>query len=181
VIGSLADEAVVIAEGTPSFGLFRAQAVRASIAARRTDHWTALAELDEFTRTFENLPTGSSAPDAASGLADAGLGPAFLAWHQAYVRTHLGDAQAMTSIDLALRLYPVDLPGPIALLSLMRAADLVRTRNVQDGISEALSAMRGGPTSTARRHLAGQVLSRLPQDGHRVDGMRELRELAARQ
>lgn len=178
VVGTLADEAVGIAASSPSYGLFRAQTVRAWLAAKAADTSGARGALEDFTRTFENLPQESTAPDAASGLVEAGLGEAFLCWHRADLLTHIRDGNAVEMIEQAAALYPAEISGPIVLLQLMRAADLVRTRDVGQGIAHALDAIQAGPMSAARRHLVGQVLACVPEQSRALPAVRNLRALS---
>ncbi|MEU6721895.1 helix-turn-helix transcriptional regulator [Nonomuraea sp. NPDC046802] len=177
-IAGLVDEAVEIANLKPSYGLFRAHTVRAWLAAQRGDHAEARAALRDFTWALEHLPEGATSPDAAFGLVASGLGGAFLRWHEAYARTLIGDAGAAKAADQALALYPADLWGPVTLLHLMRAVHLVRNREIDEGLEQALTCLQTGSMSTARRHLVGQLIAALPEQERATDAARELRSLA---
>ncbi|WP_344481741.1 XRE family transcriptional regulator [Nonomuraea monospora] len=178
VIAGLADEAIAMAQGAPSYGLFRAHTVRARLAAQQGDHATARSALHDFTWTLENLPQGTRSADAAFGLVRSGLGGGFLNWHQADIRTTIGDGAAERTVDSALAAYPAEIPGPRVLLQLMHAVRLVRERDVLEGVGHALSAIQTGHVSSAQRHFVKQLLNALPEQAHGMDTAKELRALA---
>lgn len=176
-IATQVDEAVALAGETPSCGLFRAHTVRAELAAARGDHGTARAAIRDFVRTAEGLPEDADAPDAAVSLFVSGHAGAFLDWHEAYVRTLIGDGRAAAVADRAIGGYPDDTPGPVALLRLMQAVHLVRERDVTAGLGRALDVVGSGSLTTARRHLAGKVLEALPEQARDLEAARELRRV----
>ncbi len=178
-IAAQVDEAVRIANGAPSYGLFRAHTVRAELAAGRGDHLGARAAMHDFISTMEHLPAGATAPDAAVSLFESGLGETFLGWHEAYVRTLIRDGQADPVAERALAGYPAETPGPVALLQLMRAVNLVRSRDIGEGLAHAVASVETGVMTTARRHIIGQILEALPEQERGQDAARHLRALAS--
>ncbi len=177
-VAHLVNEAVQIAQTAPSYGLMRAHTVRAWLAAERGDDGGARAALRDFVQTFERLPEGTPLHNdpAASGLAEA-----YVRWHEAHVYALIGDDRATATIEQAFALYPPDASGQVALLRLIQAVDLVRQREIDEGLGHALaySAGRTAPVSTAGRHLAGRVISALPDKARELPAARELRALTA--
>ncbi|GII87248.1 hypothetical protein Ssi03_52380 [Sphaerisporangium siamense] len=177
VVAELADQAVQIADGVPSYGHMRAHSVRAWIAAERGDHAMARAELQAFVQTFEKLPdrSGPNIDPAAFGLAEA-----YVLWQIAHVHTRTGHERAAESIDQALAIYPRDAQGPRLLLHLIRSADLVRHREIDEGIGHALETLQRMPVTTPRaRHMAAEVFAALPDKARGLPAARELRKLTA--
>lgn len=173
------NEAVAIAGGTPGYGLFRAHTVRAELAAGRGDHAGARAAMRDFLRTMEHLPPSANAPDAAVSLFESGVGEAFLGWHEAYVRTLIGDERAGAVAERAIAGYPAEISGPVVLLRLMQAVNLVRSRDIGEGLAHAVASVEAVGMTSARRHLVGQVLTALPERERGRDAARCLRELAS--
>ncbi|MFI0423085.1 helix-turn-helix domain-containing protein [Spongiactinospora sp. 9N601] len=175
VIKGLADRAVHIAGDAPSYGLVRAQIVQGWLAA---DGHTggpadARAALQNFTRTFERLP-----PSAAEHSDPAAtVGEAWLHWNEAYLLALIGDDRAADITDQTSSLYRVDPPAPLTLLPLVRALDLVRRREIDDGLTHAVTTLSTGPMSTARRFITTKINKALPRQAHTHPHATELRRL----
>ncbi|GII64940.1 hypothetical protein Skr01_50250 [Sphaerisporangium krabiense] len=69
---------------------------------------------------------------------------------------------------------------PRLLLHLIRAADLVRHREIDEGIGHALKTLQRMPVTTPRgRRMAGEVFAALPDKARGLPAARELRKLTA--
>ncbi|MDF5753113.1 hypothetical protein [Spongiactinospora sp. TRM90649] len=104
LVKELADEAIELAGNTPSYGLMRAHATRARLAADGHEGGgpaDARAALREFRHTFERLP-----PAADHGQPESGLGEAWVRWHEAHLLTMIGDSGTEDAFSDALGLYP---------------------------------------------------------------------------
>ncbi|MEV6979745.1 XRE family transcriptional regulator [Sphaerisporangium sp. NPDC051017] len=158
---ALTDEAISLANGHPSRGLARACAVRASLAARRgemgaQDAYAALNALSDATNR-----AGSERS---------------VYWAQAYVYVLLGDGRATSAMEAAFD--PVS-PEHVSELHMLQALDLVRRREVGEGLQQALATVQARPASVARRHMAGQILTALPEKARNLPAAHELRALTA--
>ena len=168
VVADLAGDAIRIANGAPSAGLARAHSAKAVVAAARGDTGaarSALITLSEMT-----------------GQVVDGWGEKNLWWNEAYVRTMVGDARHRPepALEQALALYPPDTLGPVTNLHLMTALNLVKNREIDDGLNHAITSLRhGDPAGTMRRRLTGQILDALPPKARALPAAQELRALTS--
>ncbi|RBQ21428.1 XRE family transcriptional regulator [Spongiactinospora rosea] len=169
-VRELADQAVHRAGGTPSYGILRAHIVRCRLAADGHGG-EARTALRAFSETFERLPPGGH------GRPEDALGEAWLHWHEAHLLTMIGDDQAQDVFDQALARYSADTPGTVSLLQLIRALDLVRRREIDDGLTHAVTTLQTGAMSTARRFVANKITKALPQQARTHPHATELRRL----
>ncbi|MFF5261886.1 XRE family transcriptional regulator [Actinomadura viridis] len=174
VITTLTREAIEIADGAPSAGLARAHTARAYLAARHGHASKAQASLADLKRTFDNLPPDTN----VRGL--FGFREAQLRWGETYVRTLLGEPGAERSLEQALALYMPQAHRATSNLQLMKAAMLVRSREVDAGLRHAIAAIEAQPDakSTGRRLLSNQILRTLPEKARTLPAARELHALA---
>ncbi|MFI0423084.1 XRE family transcriptional regulator [Spongiactinospora sp. 9N601] len=172
-VRELAEQAVIRAGDTPSYGILRAHIVRCRLAAdgHGGDIGEARAALRAFSETFERLPPGGH------GRPEDALGEAWLHWHEAHLLTMIGDDQAQDVFDQALARYSADTPGTVSLLQLIRALDLVRRREIDDGLTHAVTTLSTGPLSTARRFITTEITKALPRQAHTHPHATELRRL----
>ncbi|WP_242614592.1 helix-turn-helix domain-containing protein [Actinomadura roseirufa] len=172
VVAGLADDAVEIADGAPSAGLARAHAARAYIAADLGDTRQAHESLNALKRSFDGLP------DEPSGQSVLAFRESQLRWAESYVHTQMGNKRAEDTVTRALALYPRAAQTPITNLSLMRATVLVKQRDIDSGLSHAITAYEGQRNRPRGvRLLAGQVLQALPERARNLPAARELRTL----
>ncbi|MFF5263932.1 XRE family transcriptional regulator [Actinomadura viridis] len=166
VISDLADSGIARAGGAPSPGLARAHAGLAVLAASQGDDRSARAEL----ATVSDM-TG----DFTYGWRERNL-----SWLTAYVDVMAGDKGTDAAIDRALTLFPSGTLGPVTNLHLMRALNLVKNRDIDQGLSYGIAALQqGDPTGNMRRHLTGRILHELPDKARTLPAARELHTLTA--
>ncbi|WP_242613905.1 XRE family transcriptional regulator [Actinomadura roseirufa] len=176
VIANLATEAVEIAEGAPSPGLARAYAARAYVAADQNDARQAHASLNALRRTVDALP--ESAEETPLAFRESQL-----RWAESYVYTQLGDRQASATLDKAYAAYGGAGRVAVKNLRLMRASVLIKEREVDAGLAEALATLHEYPKAKAAgiNLLTGHVLRALPEQSRDLPAARELRALASGQ
>ncbi|TDD95341.1 XRE family transcriptional regulator [Actinomadura rubrisoli] len=175
VVAALADQAIAIAKGNPSHGLARAYTVRADLWAEMGDVSKAHASLNQLTETLNNLP-GSFAADPI-----AHVGGRFLRWHEGYVYTLTGNAKAPSVLDEAVNRSPAGWYGTGS-LNLMRAIGLVKERDINGGLAQALQVIHDAPTTTdtaTRNRLIGHILAAVPAQAQTLPAARDLRALTA--
>jgi hypothetical protein len=172
VVNDLVDKAVHIAAGTPLPGVARALAARAYMTAAHGDTVQANTALQNLDATFDRLPHDQA-------LSALGFQETQLRWTESYVHTFAGDAHADDALTRALAIYPPDARGPIANLKLMQAATLVREREIDAGLQQAITTLETWPVTAARGFLAGQVLKTLPAQAQSLPAARELRTITA--
>lgn len=172
VVG-LIDEAITLANGTSSAGLARAYAARAYLAADQGDDRVALASLNKVKEMAGQLPEGTQTVLA--------FRESQLRWTESYVLTRTGNAQATNVLERAIGSYPPGSVVPIKNLSLMRAEALVRAREIDTGLQEAVSALQEHPEYLAAgtSTLAAHVLAALPTEARALPAARELRALTS--
>ncbi|MEU5996092.1 XRE family transcriptional regulator [Spirillospora sp. NPDC047418] len=170
VVG-LIDEAITLANGTPSAGLARAHAARAYMAADQRDDRVAHASLNKVKEMAGQLPDGTQTVLA--------FRESQLHWTESYVLTRVGNSQATDVLERAISCYPDGSVVPLKNLSLMRAEALVRARDVDAGLQEAVSALQEHPEYLAAgtSTLAAHVLAALPAQARALPAARELRAL----
>lgn len=61
---------------------------------------------------------------------------------------------------------------------MVQAVDLVRRRDMGEGLRLAVNVIQSRPPSAARRHMAGEIIASLPDQGRSLPAVRELREPA---
>lgn len=81
----------------------------------------------------------------------------------------------------ALSLYPAEAQSARSNLTLMDAAALIRAREVEAGLQQALTVVEKHPdaATAARKVLVGQILRTLPEQARQMPAARELRALAS--
>ncbi|MFA1551056.1 XRE family transcriptional regulator [Actinomadura chokoriensis] len=173
VVVALIDEAINLAGGTPSAGLARAYAARAYLAADRGDDRAAIASLNKVKEMAGRLPDGTQTVLA--------FRESQLRWAESYVLTRTGRSQAAAVLERAIACYPPGSAVPIKNLSLMRAEALVRAREVDAGLQEAITALQRHPDFSAAGTgtLAAHVLAALPDEARKLPAARELRALTS--
>ncbi|QXJ21632.1 XRE family transcriptional regulator [Actinomadura graeca] len=175
IVSDLTDEAIGIAGGKPSAGLARAYAARAYLAAGQGNRNEALASIEKTKETFERLTQGTDGPTVLTYRESQ------LRWAESYVFTRLGDDRGMTALTRALDLFPPDARGAVANLNLMRAAALVKARDVDAGLHHAVTtAQKLSESTTVRtRLLTGQILRALPDQVRGLPAAHDLRALTS--
>ncbi|QXJ21634.1 XRE family transcriptional regulator [Actinomadura graeca] len=170
---NLTDEAIRIADGRPSAGLARAHAARACLAAERGDGEGALAAIEKTRETFETLPQGTDGQTTLSFSESQLLGA------ETFVFVHLGDKRASAALEHALALYPPKAQTSITSLQMMRAASLVKARDIDSGLQHAVTVIqdRRDAVKAGTRLLARQILHMLPDQARALPAARELRAL----
>ncbi|MEV4675919.1 XRE family transcriptional regulator [Actinomadura sp. NPDC049382] len=171
VVVGLIDEAVGLAEGAATPGLARAFAARAYLAADVGDERTALESLNKVKDVAGRLPGGAQTVLAYR--------ESQFRWAESYVLTRTGRSQAVATLERAIASYPAGSLAPIKNLSLMRAEALVRDREIDTGLQEAISALQEHPDYSAAGTgtLASHVLAALPAQARALPAARELRAL----
>jgi hypothetical protein len=171
VVAGLIDEAISLADGTSSAGLARAYAARAYLAADQRDDRVALASLHKVKEMAGQLPDGIQTVLA--------FRESQVRWTESYVLTRTGNSQATDALERAIGCYPPRSVVPIKNLSLMRAEALVRAREVDTGLQEAISALQEHPDYLAAgtSTLAAHVLAALPDQARALSAAQELRTL----
>ncbi|MFG2005710.1 hypothetical protein ACGFNU_41835 [Spirillospora sp. NPDC048911] len=161
----------------PSPGLARAHAARAYAAVDQGDTAQAQISLDALKRTFDRLPNDTHGQSALA------FRESQLRWTEAYVHTQTGDKKAEVTLTQALALYPTDAVTPAGNLRLMQAAYLVRAREIDAGLQQAITTMQGHlrPVSSGTTILVGNVLRALPDQARALPAARDLRALASSQ
>ncbi|MFF5261887.1 XRE family transcriptional regulator [Actinomadura viridis] len=174
VISDLTTEAVEIADGSPSPGLVRAHAARAYLAAARGDRSQADSALSDLHRTFGKLTPSANAPSPFT------FRESHLRWAETYVHAMLGDDRGTTTLDRALALYTPTSFRAVLNLELMRAAMLVKDRDIDTGLQHAVTIIERWPheKSAGRRVLSNQILRTLPEKARTLPAARELHALA---
>lgn len=155
VADALADEAIALSGGKPSRGLAQAYSVRAALAARRGDARDARQALGDLADVMEHLEWAR-----------------YFALSQAYVYSLMGDRRADMAIQSA-RPFGPDHPH----LQMIQAIDLIRCRDIHEGLQLATSVIRDRPVSAAR-YLASEIIASLPAKARTLPAARELRTLA---
>ncbi|QXJ24709.1 XRE family transcriptional regulator [Actinomadura graeca] len=174
VVMTLAAEAIEIADGKPSAGLARAHAVRVYAAADGDDASEAEKALRDLKDVFARLPQDT---DDQSVLA---YRESQLHWAESYAQTWRGDRHAETSLANTLSLYPLHATAPRENLSLMKAAVLIKNREVDAGLDHALATMENSHRGAAGRiRLVKQVLRILPENARTLPVARELHAFTA--
>ncbi|RFS82000.1 XRE family transcriptional regulator [Actinomadura spongiicola] len=173
VVADLADEAIAIAKGTPSAGLARAHAARTYLAADRGDHGEALNSLNKIKETMMRLPETDGSQTVLAYRESQ------LRWAESYVLTRTGDSRAAAVLDETITLYPSSSIVPIKNLALMQAEALVRSRQVDLGLQQAVTTLQERPDFLAAGTgtLAKNVLSALPEDARALPAAQKLRTL----
>ncbi|MFI0357306.1 XRE family transcriptional regulator [Actinomadura sp. 9N407] len=173
-IRSATTAAMRIADGVPCPGLPRAYSVHASLAAESGDASTAHETMNMVSEVFEGLP--ESMRDDPSTF---GWGEARLRWNEAYIFTLTRNPRAERAVSDALALYPSGTVGPVANLQTIRAMGLIKAREVDAGLDQALTTLHDHPISPARRRIAGQILQALPEKARSLPAAREVRAVTA--
>ncbi|MFD0687162.1 helix-turn-helix domain-containing protein [Actinomadura fibrosa] len=177
VVIGLADEAIEIADGNPSFGLARAHGARAAIAADQGDATGMEASLTALKRTFDRLPHDSLTWSPLTYQETQ------LRWDEGYARTQMGDGKAEKALDHALTLYPPEATSPVLNIHIMQATGLVQSRDVEGGLQKAIATLQDdGRTrrmAAGTTLLVGHLLRALPEQAQALPAARELRELAS--
>jgi hypothetical protein len=174
VVTAMVSEAVAVADGAPSAGLARAHVAAAYVAADQGQKDQALGSLNKIKSTFERLPRGTEQTVLAFRESQ-------MWWAESYVFTQLGDAQADAALARASALYPPGAQGPIMNLNVMRATAVVKAREVDTGLLDAVTAVqdRPGAVTAATRHLAKQMAMALPERARGLPAARQLRALTS--
>ncbi|GAA2291612.1 hypothetical protein GCM10010402_57570 [Actinomadura luteofluorescens] len=172
-VTDLVDEAILLADDVPSPGLARAYAARSYLAADRGDQRTALASLNKVKETAGRLPDG-----AQTVLA---FRESQLRWTESYVLTRVGNPRAGAVLERAIALYPRSSLLPRKNLALMQAEALVRDRDVDEGLQQAIKTLHDHPDFVAAGTLplGVRVLDALPERARALPAARELRALTA--
>jgi hypothetical protein len=173
-VAAMIAEAVAVADGVPSAGLARAHAAAAYMAADQEQKAQALGALNKIKSTFERLPDGSE--QTVLGFRESQL-----VWAEAYVYTQLGEARAHTALARASALYPPGAQGPLVNLNMMKATAVVRSREVDTGLLEAVSAVQDRPdaVTAGTRHLAKRIVVALPERARELPAARQLQALTS--
>ncbi|WP_131743227.1 helix-turn-helix domain-containing protein [Actinomadura roseirufa] len=171
-IKALVDEAAAISKGTPSAGLVRAYAVQAELAAMRGDGDSASRALNGMAEAFTNLPSTDSNYFWVSG-------ESFYYWTQAYVHATTGNARSQEAVEETFSRTPIWATGSLANLRLVHSMGMVRSRDISEGLDEALSTLHEcvTPRSLFREHMSIQILAALPPKARTLPAARELRAL----
>ncbi|MFC6878976.1 MULTISPECIES: XRE family transcriptional regulator [Actinomadura] len=171
---TMVDEAVEIANDVPSSGLARAYAAGAYMAAFNGDQARANESLRMLKNTFERLPRTSSEPSVLE------FQESQLQWNEAYVRTTFGGKKTSSAIENAEMLYPTTAMAPLTNLRLMRSMDLIRGREVREGLDLAVTSLSGRPQPVmAMRQLVSQILETLPSEARALPAARDLQVSAS--
>ncbi|MFI0367757.1 XRE family transcriptional regulator [Actinomadura sp. 1N219] len=175
VVTALTGEAIAIAKGTPSAGLARAHAARAYMAADRGDGREALISLNKVEETVDGLPQHGETQTVLAYRESQ------FRWAESYVLTRIRNSKALAALDQAIGVYPSSSVVPLKGLSLMRAAALVRAREIDAGLQQALTTLQERPDFVGKGtdSLVKRVLVALPKRARALPAARELRELAA--
>ncbi|MGH3241127.1 MAG: XRE family transcriptional regulator [Spirillospora sp.] len=175
VVTGLADEAVSIAKDTPSAGLARAHAARAYVAADQGDGDKALASVNKIKEMVGRLPRSGGSQTVLA------FRESQLRWAESYVLTRTGDSHAVAVLDQAIALYPSSSVVPIKNLSLIQAEALVRARQIDVGLEQAITTLqeRPGYLAAGTGILATNVLNSLPERAQALPAARELRALTS--
>ncbi|SNR26720.1 XRE family transcriptional regulator [Actinomadura mexicana] len=170
-VSDLVDEAVLIAGGVPSSGLARAYAARSYLAADRGDERTALDSLNKVKETAGSLPGGTQTVLA--------FRESQFRWTESYVLTRTGNPRAGAVLERAIAFYPPGSLVPRKNLALMQAEALVRSRDIEAGLQQAIEALLEHPEFTAAgtSALKAHVLNALPDGARALPAARELRAL----
>jgi hypothetical protein len=176
VVTGLADEAIDIADGRPSAGLARAYSARTYVACDRGDTAVASAALSDLKRTFDRLPDGGLAGQTPFAFRESQL-----AWDESYLFARTGDNRAEATLERARALYPPAASAPLTNLSLMHAMSLVKAREIDAGLHQALDTLQSGPQRecAGSRLLAGHIVEALPTAACALPAARELRALVS--
>lgn len=175
VVSGLLDDALGHASGAPTAGLAKALAIRAQLLAVQGDAAGAEKTLHDLRRVFGDLPDHVTRDQISPhGYSEGALWEA-----ESFSYAMLGDTKrAVSANEQALSLMPEERSGSRTNINLMRALALVRDRDVTEGLTHAANAMRGMPTSTSRRRIAGEILRALPDEKARtLPAARELHAL----
>ncbi|MFI0404582.1 XRE family transcriptional regulator [Actinomadura sp. 3N508] len=174
VVAALTDEAIAIANGAPSAGLARAHAARAYMAADQGDGAKALASVREIKEMFGRLPLPAGSQTVLA------FRESQMRWAESYVLTRTGDSHAADVLDQAIALYPPSSVVPIKNLSLIQAEALVRGRQIDAGLEQAVATLqeRPGYMAVGTGPLARNVLNALPEQARALPAARELCALA---
>jgi hypothetical protein len=179
VVEDLIDQAVKLANNAPLRGLTQAHAVRARLAVKRGDVPSAHAALTDYTRVFERLP----AQDTMGRLLPMMASEFGAHFASASIWAGTGDTtQAHKALDQAtafLQATRPDAQGDLSNVGLIRAMALVQDREIDQGLDQAISIVRGKSLSATRRYMTGQVLSALPDKARPLPAARELQALTA--
>ncbi|RKS76863.1 hypothetical protein BZB76_2230 [Actinomadura pelletieri DSM 43383] len=167
-------EAMHIADGAPCGGLPRAYSVRASVAAEQGDKATARRAMDDLSKLFDRLPDAVTGDPVTFGWSEARL-----RWNEAYVYTLIEDTRAHRALDDAVDLYPPGTLGPVANLMIIRAMGVINSGDIDTGLDQTRAILQDMPISPCRRHMARQILHRLPEWARPLPETRELRALAS--
>ncbi|MFC5830634.1 helix-turn-helix domain-containing protein [Nonomuraea insulae] len=175
VIARLANDAIEIADGSPSRSLAEAHMVRAFLLASQGDAASTQTALVDLRRTFDAFPDAVDS-DQTSPLWS------FRAWAQAWALAYpyalLGQTrEAIDATDQARALCPPTFHGNAANLALVYALTQARGRDVDHGLQEAIATAQAWPVSTIRRLIIGQMLDDLPQKSLESEAAHELRSL----
>lgn len=171
VVLDLADEAIALAGGAAIPGLARAHAARAYLAADAGDDRMALDSLNKVKEVAGQLFGG---PQTVLAYRESQFG-----WAESYVLTRTGRSRAVAALDQAIAAYPSGSLAPIKNLSLMRAEALVRSREIDAGLQEAITVLQEHPDFSAAGTgtLARHVLTALPEQARALPAAQELRAL----
>ncbi|WP_169806857.1 helix-turn-helix domain-containing protein [Actinomadura macra] len=180
IAASLADEAVEVSRGRPSYALVRAHTVRADLAAERGDKATARAALQDLAAALEGVQDGMTADPSGH------VGAVYLKWHESYVYSLLRDPRADDALESGIALMSLATTGRAAArcLELIRGLRLVKAHEIENGLEHALTAVQPGNAVTGtdpatQRHLTEQILRALPGQARTLPAARELHTLAA--
>ncbi|MFD0683064.1 helix-turn-helix domain-containing protein [Actinomadura fibrosa] len=175
VVITLADDAIEIADGTPSSGLARAHSARAFVAADQGDAAGAEEALNAMKRTFDQIPDGGTDQSALM------FRETQLRWAEGYAHTRTGDRRAEAALEQALAIYPPSVAGATLNLHIIQAARLVKERDIDAGLHHAITTLQAyhRPLSVAANKLVNQVLHALPEQARSLPAAREFRELAS--
>ncbi|WP_131736222.1 helix-turn-helix transcriptional regulator [Actinomadura roseirufa] len=182
VVTELATEAIEVAAGRPSGGLAGAYSARAFAAAEQGDVRQVPVALAELKRTVDRLPE----PRGLLARTPLDFREPQLHWTDSYAHSRIGAKKAEATITRAHAAYPATSFVPRANLSVMRAAVLVKERDVDSGLNEAVTTLRSqfeaevGNIPWARR-LGRNVLDALPEKARALPAARELHALSSPQ
>ncbi|WP_242614509.1 helix-turn-helix domain-containing protein [Actinomadura roseirufa] len=178
VVAKLASEAIEIAHGTPSAGLARAHSARAFAAADQQDARQAHLSLDQLREVVDRLRE----PEGMLASSPMGFREYQFHWAESYAQSRIGASKAVATISHTRSLYPSTSVVARANLSLMGSAVLVRTREVDSGLDEAVTTLRSQLEAKAghlpwARRLGQNVWEALPLQARMLPAARDLREL----
>lgn len=158
---ALTDEAVALSSGKPSKGLAQAYSVRSALAARRGDARASQNALNDLADVMDHVDW-----------------PGYHALSRAYPHSLLGDRSTNKTLDEVMSSFSTPESRADSHIHMVRALDLVRRREISEGLRLAVEETRSRPISAARRHIVGEIVASIPAKHQALPAVRELHTLA---